>query len=495
MEAIVTDEGQSAEVSTAASPEAKEAQVEARGEQRSLRQMFDGLRAAQRKDLVGPSLETRLRHLERLENAIRKAESEIVAAISADFGHRSSHETRLAEIFVVLSGIHFARANLADWMATESREVAWTFAPGSAELAPQPLGVVGIMAPWNYPFQLAIAPLVSALAAGNRALIKPSELVPKTSALIARLINDCFAYDHVTVAVGDAEVGKQFATLPLDHLVFTGSTRVGKLVMRAAAENLVPVTLELGGKSPCIVGDKYSLSAAATSIVSGKLLNAGQTCIAPDYILVSKGRRDGLVSALKTAAQKLFPTFVTNPDYTSIINDAHFGRLEGYLSDAEAKGAKVIRLGTETSADRKFIPALVCDADDACSVMQEEIFGPILPIVTYDSIDEAIAYVNDRPRPLALYLFDRDEDRIEKVLQQTVSGGVTVNDTMLHIAQDALPFGGVGPSGMGHYHGKEGFQTMSKMKPIFRQARLNATGLLRQPFGKTSNVLLKFLIG
>jgi coniferyl-aldehyde dehydrogenase len=467
---------------------------------KSLRELFLKIRSAQRAQVNGPSYEERLDHLDRLERVILKSQDALAEAISQDFGHRSTHETRMAEVFIVLAGLRHAREHLADWMAVESREVAWTFAPGSAQVMPQPLGVVGIIAPWNYPMQLALAPLVQAIAAGNRALIKPSELTPKTGEVLKRIVSDAFAYDHVSVVTGEAELGAEFAALPFDHLIFTGSTRVGKLVMKAASENLVPVTLELGGKSPCIVGPGFPLASAAKSILSGKLLNAGQTCIAPDYLLVPEDKIDAMVAALKDAAREMFPSYHQNPDYTSIINQAHFDRLLGYVQDAEEKGAKIVPLshnGDEHNKDgnRKFIPTLVTGAKDSMRVMEEEIFGPILPILPYKTLDDAIGHVNERPRPLALYAFDRNELNIEKILAETISGGVTINDVMLHIAQDTLPFGGVGPSGMGHYHGREGFLAMSKMKPVFRQARFNATSLLRQPFGKRLDWLLKFLIG
>jgi len=349
--------------------------------------------------------------------------------------------------------------------------------------------------------QLALAPLVQVIAAGNRAMVKPSELVPETAALLHDLIAETFPEDQVTVVTGGPEVGEEFSRLPFDHLVFTGSTRVGKVVMRAAAENLVPVTLELGGKSPTIVGKDFNVRTAAERIIAGKLFNAGQTCIAPDYVLVPSGTRDAFVEACKDAVAKMYPTLLENPDYTSVVNDRHFARLTGLVEDAKPRGARVVELNPAgekldaASGKRKLAPTLVLDPNDEMMVMQEEIFGPVLPIVTYQSLDEAIDYVNEHPRPLALYFFSHDKQATDRVLNETISGGVTVNETMLHVAQDDLPFGGIGPSGMGAYHAHEGFASFTKMKPVFRQARMNTTGLLRPPYGKLIDRMLKFLVG
>jgi acyl-CoA reductase-like NAD-dependent aldehyde dehydrogenase len=425
----------------------------------------------------------------------------IAEAISRDFGNPSRHESLMSEVFVVLGAIKHTKTHLREWMEPEEREVGWVFLPASVEVRPQPLGVVGIISPWNYPVQLAFAPLVQALAAGNRAMIKPSELVPETGALLRDLVAETFPDDQVTVITGGPEVGEAFSHLAFDHLVFTGSTRVGKLVMKAASENLVPVTLELGGKSPTIVGPGFSAKTAAERILAGKLFNAGQTCIAPDYVMIPAGTRDVFVEACKAAVAKMYPTLEKNPDYTSIVNDKHYARLQGYVQDAKTRGARVVELNPAgealdaASGTRKLAPTLVLDPSDEMLVMQEEIFGPILPVVTYQTLDEAIAYVNDHPRPLALYVFSHDRSATDRVLAETVSGGVTVNETLLHVAQDDVPFGGVGPSGMGHYHAHEGFETFTKKKPVFRQARVNTTGLMRPPFGKTIDRLLKFLIG
>jgi acyl-CoA reductase-like NAD-dependent aldehyde dehydrogenase len=461
------------------------------------------MKAAQRSK-GAPTYEERVASLEKLERALVSRQSAIADAISRDFGNRSKHESLAGEVYIVLGAIKHARAHLRDWMEIEEREVGWVFLPARVEVRPQPLGVVGIISPWNYPVQLALAPLVQVLAAGNRAMLKPSELVPETAALLRDLIAETYPEDQVTVITGGPDVGEAFAHLPFDHLVFTGSTRVGKLVMKAASENLVPVTLELGGKSPTIVGPDFSVRTAADRIVAGKLFNAGQTCIAPDYVMLPAGMRDAFVDACKAAVMRMYPTLEKNPDYTSIVTDKHFARLRSYVEDAKERGAGLVELNpagevtgpdSAAAAARKFVPTLVLDPSEEMLVMQEEIFGPILPIRTYDKVEDAIAYVNDHPRPLALYLFSHDKAVTDRVLSETVSGGVTINETMLHVAQDDVPFGGVGPSGIGHYHAREGFDSFTKKKPVFRQSRVNATGLLRPPYGKTLDRLLKLLIG
>jgi coniferyl-aldehyde dehydrogenase len=447
-----------------------------------------------------PTYDERIASLDKLERALLARKGAIADAISRDFGNRSKHETLVAEVFIVLGAIKHTKAHLREWMEPEEREVGFVFLPASIEVRPQPVGVVGIISPWNYPVQLALAPLVQVLAAGNRAMIKPSELVPETAALLHDLIAETFPEDQVTVVTGGPEVGEEFSRLPFDHLVFTGSTRVGKVVMRAAAENLVPVTLELGGKSPTIVAKDFNVKTAADRIVAGKLFNAGQTCIAPDYVLVPAASRDAFVEACQEAVAKMYPTLLANPDYTSVVNDRHYARLTGLVEDAKTRGARIVELNPAgekldaASGTRKLAPTLVLDPTDEMTVMQEEIFGPVLPIVTYQSLDEAIDYVTDHPRPLALYFFSHDKTATDRVLNETISGGVSVNETMLHVAQDDLPFGGIGPSGMGAYHAHEGFESFSKKKPVFRQARVNTTGLLRPPYGKLIDRMLKFIV-
>jgi coniferyl-aldehyde dehydrogenase len=462
-----------------------------------LGELFGAMRAASRKSV--PSYDERVARLDKLERALLEFKDELVKAVDADFGHRCKYETLQADVFLPLSCLRHTRDHLHEWMETETRPVLWVMAPATAEIVTQPLGVVGIISPWNYPVQLAIEPLVQAIAAGNRALIKPSEFVPRTAEVLAKLCEKTFGPEEVRVVLGGSDVGEAFSKLPFDHLFFTGSTRVGKAIMRAASENLVPVTLELGGKSPTIVTEDFPLDAAADRIMFGKCFNAGQTCVSPDYVLVPKKDVERFVDACKESVAKMFPTLLANQDYTSIVNTKHWARLKGYLTEAKEKGAKLVELNPAKEKfdeeTHKLAPTLVLDATDEMQILEDEIFGPLLPIIPYDKLDDAIEYVNARPRPLALYVFSHDEEATDKVLERTVSGGVSVNDTMLHVAQDDLPFGGVGPSGMGHYHGREGFETFSKRKPIFRQARLNGGALLRPPYGKTVDFALRFLVG
>ncbi|PWJ91690.1 coniferyl-aldehyde dehydrogenase [Mesorhizobium loti] len=435
-----------------------------------------------------PDLGVRKDRLMRLLALTERHEAEICAAIDADFGGRSAHETRLAELFVVRAGIRHALAHLKGWMRERRVATTMPFLPGRNRLVPQPLGVVGIVSPWNYPFQLAVAPVTAALAAGNRVLIKPSELTPAFSELLAKLVAEHFATDELSIITGDAEMGKAFVSMPFDHLLFTGSTSVGRHVAIAAAANLTPVTLELGGKSPAIFDPSCDLDAAAASIAYGKLLNAGQTCIAPDYLLVPKGQGDAVSAKLATAIARLYPTLRDNPDYTAIISDRHHQRLRDMIAEARDAGADVTEInpaGEELGASRKMLPTLVRNASANLRLMREEIFGPVLPIVEYAGIDDAIDHVNGADRPLALYWFGRDSGNRQRMLHETVAGGVTINDCMLHLVQENQPFGGVGASGMGAYHGEWGFRTFSKEKPVFLQSRLSAGAMLRPPYGKT----------
>ena len=446
-----------------------------------------------------PDYDARIEHLDKLERAILAKKHELAKAVSMDYGNRSKHETLAGEILVIINEIKHARTHLHEWMETEPREVAWMFLPGRAEVVMQPVGVVGIVSPWNYPVQLSLAPLVGALAAGNRVMIKPSEIAGDAAAAIKQLIAETFAPDHVTVVTGGPEVAEAFTRLPFDHLVFTGSSRLGKIVMKAAAENLVPVTLELGGKSPAIVGEGYSLQQAAQKIMFGKCFNAGQTCVAPDYAILPKGRVDAFVEECRIAVNQMFPRLAQNPDYTTIITDAHYERLQSYLKDARDRGAKLIEINPAKEDldpnSRRMAPIILLHPKDEMIIMQEEIFGPILPVFTYEKIDDAIAYVNDHPRPLALYYFDNNQRRIDRILRETVSGGVTINDVMLHVAQSDLPFGGAGPSGIGAYHGREGFETFTKKKPVFYQSRISATSMLRPPYAERIDWVLQTLLG
>ena len=467
--------------------------------QASLAELLERQRRAHRAAPL-PSHAQRLDRLQRLAEMTERHAQDLVDAIGQDFGHRSAHETRLADLLVVGSAIRHASRHLRGWMKTRRMPTALHYLPGRNRLMRQPLGVVGVIAPWNYPYQLAIGPAVGAIAAGNRVMIKPSEHTPHFAALLERIVCDHFDRDELAVVNGDVEVSQAFASLPFDHLVFTGSTATGRLVAMAAARNLTPVTLELGGKSPALIDPSADIAAAASSLVFGKLLNAGQTCVAPDYVLVPKARRDELVTEMTLAARRMYGERADNPDYTGIISKPHFLRLQALVDEAVSQGARALHptfaasLADMPGGARKFPPTLMLDTQPGMRVMQEEIFGPVLPIVTYDGdIDEAIAFVNDRDRPLALYWYGRDNARRDRVLAHTVSGGVTVNDCIWHLTQESQPFGGVGPSGMGAYHGEWGFRTFSKEKPVFQQARLNGIGLLHPPYGPRFDLMLRLL--
>ena len=458
---------------------------------------MDRVLAAQRRAFAAdtyPTLAVRRARLDRLQAALRAHDEAIRDAISADFGNRAREETLLLEQFTTIEGIKYVRRNLRRWMKPERRSVAWWSLPGRARVLCQPLGVVGVIVPWNYPLFLAASPLVAALGAGNRVMIKMSEATPRFGALFEQLVAGTFAEDEVRVFNGEVDVARHFASLPFDHLLFTGSTQVGRQVMKAAAENLTPVTLELGGKSPAIVSEEFSLEESARRIMFGKLTNAGQTCIAPDYVLVPAGRVDDFVAACRRSAGDFYPSLVDNQQYTSVVNERQFRRLQDYLEDARALGATVHALHDDATVtgSRRLSPVALTGVSDGMRVMREEIFGPILPIVPYAGLDEAIRYINARPRPLALYYFGGSEAR-DRVLRETISGGVTVNNTLFHVAQGDLPFGGVGPSGMGHYHGREGFRTFSKPKGIYYDGRLSGSVLLRPPFGKVFRWMLRLL--
>ena len=452
-----------------------------------LRQAFARMRSAFHADMA-PTLAIRRDRLARVARMTRRHARDIIEAVSADFGHRSPHETLIADLLAVDEAIKHARHHLASWMRPQRIATAMMYRPGYNRLIAQPLGVVGVVAPWNYPYQLSMLPAVAALAAGNRVMIKPSELAPRTAELMARIVRESFGEDELAVFPGDAETGKAFVELPFDHLFFTGSTAVGRIVAQAAAKNLTPVTLELGGKSPVIVDADSGFESIAPTIAIGKLFNAGQTCIAPDYALVPRARADEFVAAMTRAIGSLYPTLAGNSDYTSIVNERHYARLAGLLADARSRGARIVEVNAageklDPSA-RKLAPALILDAGDEAAVMREEIFGPLLPVVAYDSLDDAIDFVNRRDRPLALYWFGSNAARRDRVLRGTIAGGVTVNGCLTHFAQEAQPFGGVGASGTGSYHGVYGFRAFSKEKPVYYQGRLGIMPLLMPPYGR-----------
>jgi coniferyl-aldehyde dehydrogenase len=444
-----------------------------------------------------PDLAQRRGDLERLRAVFAQRIESMDAAISADFGHRALHENLISEAMIVLAEIDHARKHLRRWVRPRRVGVGWRFWPARAEVRPLAVGVIGIIAPWNYPVNLALVPLVSAIAAGNHVYLKPSEHTPRTSQWLRELLGDVFPEDRVAVALGGAEVGAAFAALPFDHLLFTGSTAVGRKVLAAAAPNLTPVTLELGGKSPAIIAPDFPIDIAAARIASGKWFNAGQTCIGVDYVLVDAPRRDAFVDALQIQLRARYGDLTDADDYTRIINDIEYARLAAYIAEARARGATVIEPivvdPQRSRAERLLSPALVLDAPADTGLMRDEIFGPILPIRSYRAIDDAIEYVNTHDRPLALYLFSQDRATVERILEGTLSGGVSVNDTLLHFGVHGLPFGGVGPSGMGAIHGRVGFDTFSKLLPIFRQSRLAASDWIKPPYRGFVDRMIRFL--
>ena len=453
---------------------------------------LSGLRAAWMRQR--PSVAQRRADLQRLRTTLKARLPEMAQTIAADFGHRSHHESLLADGMAVLSEIDHLLRHLQRWSRPRRAAPGWRLWPARAEVRPMPVGVIGVIAPWNYPVNLALVPLATAIAAGNHVLLKPSEQAPQTAAFLRRLIAEAFPADRVAVIEGDAEVAAAFAALPLDHLVFTGSTAVGRKVMAAAAANLTPLTLELGGKSPAILCADYPQAQAAARLATGKWFNAGQTCIAPDYVLAPDTRLPELVEALRAQVRERYGDFSGPlPDYTRIVNAAQYRRLRQAIDEARARGAEVIELAAVDPAraerERLIVPTLVLRPPPDVQLMQEEIFGPVLPLVGYRTLDEAIAFVNARPRPLALYPFSRDRRHVERILNGIVAGGVTVNDSLLHFAASGLPFGGVGASGMGAYHGRAGFDAMSKLLPILWQAPRSATDLLKPPYARVDRLL------
>ena len=446
-----------------------------------------------------PDYAQRRADLLRLRNALVERQEQMLAAIDADYGNRSRHETLLGDVMPVLAEIDHLRTHLRRWMRPQRRRPGWRLWPAKVQVRYVPLGVVGVISPWNYPIQLALAPRAAAIAAGNHVYLKPSEHSPHTSKFLHALLAHVFPPERVAVAMGDAELGAAFAGLPFDHLLFTGSTAIGRKVMAAAAANLTPVTLELGGKSPAVVGMDAPMAQVATRLATGKFYNAGQTCIAPDYVLVPSARRDELVHALRTEVASRYPMLDGNVDYTRVINEAQYRRLRGYLDDARARGLEVIELApladrARAEAERLLPPTLVLEPGDDATIMHDEIFGPILVVRSYSGIDDAIAMINARDRPLALYHFSHDNDEIERLLGAVVAGGVCVNETLLHQVCSNLPFGGVGASGMGHYHGHEGFLTFSKAMPVFRQRGLPVTDRFKPPYGRLADTLLKVVM-
>ena len=450
----------------------------------------------QREDYLREGFVSADKRKDRLERAIgllKTHEKRLVEAMDADFGHRSEHQSLFTDVAASMGPLRHAQKHLASWMRPEKRKVGpfpLNLLGAKARVEYQPLGVVGVISPWNFPVNLTFTPLAGVLAAGNRCMIKPSEFTPATSQVMAEIFPTAFDELEIAVVTGGPQTGADFSGLPFDHLLFTGATSVARHVMRAAAENLVPVTLELGGKSPVVVGRSSDMQKTTDAIMTGKLLNAGQICLAPDYVFVPEERMEEFVSASQRSVARMYPTLLDNPDYTSVINQRHFERLNGYVEEAQAAGARVVEINPAGEDFRqqphhKIPPTLIVEPGEDLKVMQDEIFGPILPVKGYARLEETLDYINHKPRPLGLYYFGRDSAEERTVLTHTTSGGVTINDVIMHVAQEDLPFGGVGPSGMGAYHGFDGFRAFSHAKSIFTQSRINVAELagLRPPYG------------
>jgi len=457
------------------------------------KEIFQKQKAANLKDPY-PDYETRCDHLKRLEAILVDNQQEIAEAVSSDFGNRAYQETRLIEVFLPVDLLRYTRKNLRKWMKPQKRKTSVWFKPGKNRVWPQPKGVVGVIAPWNYPLFLVIGPLASALAAGNRCMVKMASNSQNLCRLMADLVAEQF--DEDTLAILPGVSASEFTPLPWNHLVFTGSPQSGKTVMKTAAENLTPVTLELGGKSPSIVCDDFDMKTAAERILHGKFINAGQTCVCPDYLFVPEGRVQEFIDHARAIIPKRYPE-LADVAYTSIVDKKSFDRLSDTVADARQKGAKIVKLipGEESDESiRKISPLLVTNVSDDMVLMQDEIFGPILPIMAYRDLDQVLEYINDRERPLALYVFSKDKQVQEHVLKNTLSGGVCINECVFHAGQHDMPFGGIGNSGMGHYHAREGFVELSKMRPIFQQSSHPSSPLLYPPYGKVFDTIYKLMI-
>ncbi len=468
-----------------------------------MREILDRQRVAFMAELP-VSIETRKDRLRRAIALVKDNAARFCDALSEDFGHRSPRQSMITDVVASVSPLKHAEKMVARWAKREKKPVMFPLGllGAKAWVEYQPKGVVGIIAPWNFPVNLVMSPLAGVFAAGNRAMVKTSEFTPATAALFEELCPRYFDPAELAFVSGGPEVGQAFSALPFDHLLFTGATGIGRHILHAAADNLTPVTLELGGKSPAILGRSANLAQATERVAMGKMLNAGQICIAPDYLMVAAEQEQAAVDGLVRAATAMYPTLLSNPDYTAIINDRHFARLTAAIDDARAKGAEVIAVNPAnedfaTSNARKLPLHIVRNATDDMIVMQEEIFGPVLPVRKYDSIDGAIGEVNRRDRPLALYYFGSDEAERRRVLDRTISGGVSLDDTIFHVSMEELPFGGIGPSGMGAYHGEPGFRTFSHAKSVFKQSRLDVAGLggLKPPYGKKTDAAIKRQLG
>ena len=431
-----------------------------------------------------PSLEQRRNRLSALKGALLAHKQPLCDALALDYGQRSDYDSLVADILPCVMQINYSLKRLKGWMRPARRHPGLLLAPARVEVHYQPLGVIGIMVPWNFPVMLSLGPLIGAIAAGNRAMIKLSEFTPHTNAVLRTLLAQVFGDDEVLVIEGDAGLAAAFSTLPFDHLLFTGSTAVGRLVMAAAAPQLTPLTLELGGKSPCLIAPDMPLALAVERMIFGKSLNAGQICVAPDYVLLPRGQEQAFIEAYQAHFRRLYPKGLDSPDYGSIINRAQYERLTAWLAEAKQAGAQVHPCASPARDDgaRRLVPHLLTEVPGHCQLMQQEIFGPLLPLVPYDSIDEALAYIAARPRPLACYLMSLDPALQSRLIRETHAGGMAINECLFQVAADDAPFGGIGPSGMGHYHGHEGFLTFSKAKTVLRRGRFSAGTLIHPPY-------------
>ncbi|MCF6214862.1 MAG: aldehyde dehydrogenase family protein [Emcibacter sp.] len=457
---------------------------------------FRDLRSAYQKNGAIP-VDVRCGRLRNLLAAIETHEADIILALALDFGSRSEYETSLNELFPVIVALKQAIKELPAWSSIKKQKVSWLFKPSKAYLLPQAKGVVGIVSPWNYPFLLSISPLIPAISAGNRVMLRPSSRTRNTSRVIQKICAEVFPPDEVKICGAAQASASDFTALPFDHLFFTGSARVGKGIMRQASENLTPLTLELGGKNPVVIMEDYAIKIAARSVARGKMMNAGQACIAPDHVYVPRGKTDDFIREYVDAINDFYPGDVTDSGLTSLLMDTDIDRLRGYVRDAQDKGARIIypfgEKPLEPSATGQFPPILVTDCQEDMLLMKDELFGPILSVLPYDTLEDCLARINEQPQPLALYLFTNDNSLINKVQRSTSSGGLCINETLLHFAQKNLPFGGVGQSGMGSYHGKTGFDTFSHLKPVYHHSRFNSTKMLYPPFQPQLLKMLKFI--
>ena len=465
-----------------------------------LQVILDNQRRAFRAE--GPvALATRIDRIDRCIALLVDNKEAICDAVNADFGCRSKYVTLMTDIMTSVGSLKFVKKNLKKWMKPEKRTpfMPMNFLGAKAQVHHQPKGVVGIMTPWNVPVNMIFSPLADVLGAGNRAMIKPSEFTPATSALLAEMIAEAYDPKEVAIFDGGPEVGHAFSSLPFDHMIFTGATSIARHILTAAARNLVPVTLELGGKSPVVISRSADIEKSMSRIMVGKTMNAGQICLAPDYLLVPEEKLHEVIAAAQKAVAQMYPKLLDNPQYTSVINERHYQRLNGYLAEANERGQKIIPINPASEdfgaqqGTLKIPPTLIPEPADDLRMMEEELFGPLLPIRTYSNFEETISYINSKPRPLAAYYFGEDKQEEAALINRTTSGGMCINDVVMQVAQEDLPFGGVGPSGMGSYHGLKGFQTFSHAKSIYRQTSFNIAKLggMLPPYGKATESTIK----